>query len=181
MTKPSQLFPPILLNNFQRITFPLAICFAFSILTSQPARAQTLTVLTVFGDGPDGIAPAAGLTIDNAGILYGTTSGYFGVQTSAVDELKNVGGGWLLNPLYTFYPNNQTYGYGLYSKVVLGPDGSLYGSATTGGIENCVNGSGCGTIFKLRPPPTFCRSVLCAWNITVLLSFTGDSGWYQVG
>jgi hypothetical protein len=104
--------------------------------TNPPAHAQTLTVLHAFNAGLDGGAPAAGLTMDRGGNLYGTTSGYFGVQTSSVFELKNPGTGWLLDPLFTFYPNNQSQGYGPYSKVILGPDGALYGSTRTGGANN---------------------------------------------
>ena len=39
---------------------------------------------------------------------------------------------------------------------------------TSGGEDNY------GTVFELRPPPTFCRSILCYWNETVLYTFTGN-------
>lgn len=155
--------------------FAMSLFCVLVAIANPSAHAQTLTVLHAFNAGLDGGAPAAGLTMDRTGNLYGTTSGDFGVQTSSVFELKNPGTGWLLDPLFTFYPGNQSQGYGSYSKVIFGPDGALYGSTRTGGANNCDN-NGCGTIFKLRPRPTFCSSILCEWNITVLFNFSTTSG-----
>ena len=166
--------PVRILSSIQAIVATTLLCILAAI-TTQPAQAQTLTVLHTFNGGLDGGSPAAGLTMDRAGNLYGTTSGYYGNQTSSVFELKSIPAGWLLNPIFTFYPNTQSQGYGPYGKVVFGPDGALYGSARTGGTNICDN-QGCGTIFKLQPHPTFCNSFLCEWNITVLYDFSPDSG-----
>ena len=46
---------------------------ALFILAATAAQAQTLTVLHGFTGGADGANPAAGLTPDAAGNLYGTT------------------------------------------------------------------------------------------------------------
>ena len=52
---------------------PLAV--VLTILAIVPiAQGQTLTVLHTFSGGGDGATPTAGLTIDQAGNLYGTTS-----------------------------------------------------------------------------------------------------------
>src|SRR5271169_2130100 len=58
----------------------LIFVFLFLMLTAQPAQAQTFTVLQSFTGGADGAGPVAGLTIDGAGNLYGTTlqGGYLG-------------------------------------------------------------------------------------------------------
>jgi uncharacterized repeat protein (TIGR03803 family) len=151
---------------------------AFLILFAMAptVQAQTLTVLHSFTDGADGAQPFAGLTMDRGGNLYGTTSAAF-ANTSSAFELKSVGEGWLTIPVFTFYYSERgTYGFGLLGKAVFGPDGALYGSAQEGGSNTCD--LGCGTIFKLRPHSTFCASVLCGWNITVLYYFSGDSGAY---
>jgi uncharacterized repeat protein (TIGR03803 family) len=60
---------------------------------------------------------------------------------------------------------------------VFGPDEALYGTTNGGGSNQCQNEffSGCGTIFKLTPQPTFCRAVSCPWTKTTLYSFTGGS------
>src|ERR1700739_1256680 len=68
------------------------------------AQAHTLTVLHNFADAGDGSYPYAGVTIDRAGNLYGTTSGinqYGGNGT--VFKMSHVGSGWTLSTIYTFY------------------------------------------------------------------------------
>ncbi len=56
-----------------------------------------------------------------------------------------------------------------YSRVIFGPDGSLYGTTAEGG------GIGGGTVFNLKPPASFCKTVLCNWNESVLYSFSRGS------
>jgi len=51
----------------------LAIVFALMSVATQAAQAQALTVLHSFSGGGDGDSPSAGLTMDKAGNLYGTT------------------------------------------------------------------------------------------------------------
>ncbi len=144
------------------------------LATASALQAQTLTVLHSFTDGADGGNPGAGLTMDRAGNLYGTASGIYANIGSAF-ELKSVGASWVLNSLFDFSISNEgTYGYGP-TKLVFGPDGALYGSATEGGEGTC-DGLGCGTIFKLQPRSGFCPTFHCDWNITVLFYFSGNSG-----
>ena len=50
----------------------LTIALTVLILATQAAQAQTFKVLHTFTGGPDGANPYAGLTMDNAGNLYGT-------------------------------------------------------------------------------------------------------------
>ena len=49
--------------------------------------------------------------------------------------------------LYTLNPGFQ--GNGLYSGLTADREGNLYGAAFAGGINNCPEGYGCGTVFKL--------------------------------
>lgn len=44
------------------------------IVAATEAQGQTLTILHPFSGGADGSAPYAGVTLDRAGNLYGTTS-----------------------------------------------------------------------------------------------------------
>ena len=44
--------------------------------------------------------------------------------------------------------------------------------------EATGQGSGCGTIFNLRPTTTACRDMSCRWQETVLYRFTGGSDGY---
>ncbi|MGA2372047.1 MAG: hypothetical protein ACLP3R_12735 [Candidatus Korobacteraceae bacterium] len=78
------------------------------------AQAQTYTVLYNFAGGADGAYPRAGVTLDQAGNLYGTTSygGYTGGQCTSrgcgiVVKLKHTNSAWVLSPLYTFLGQNN--------------------------------------------------------------------------
>ncbi len=136
-------------------------------LTISTAHAQTLTVLHTFTGDPDGQEPIAGVTMDAAGNLYGTT--YMGGQYGGglVYKLTRRGSGWTLSPLYSFQGGND--GFGPEGGVTIGPDGSLYGTATSGGRY------GAGTVYKLSPPATVCKAVLCPWTETPLYQFTGGA------
>jgi len=150
------------------------------IALALPAQAQTVTVLYNFTGGADGRYPAAGLTTDAAGNFYGTTSegGYFGSDCGpgcgAVFKLERKGSSWVLFPIYQFHGFD---GYYPEARVIFGPDGSLYGTTTYGGLSNA------GEVFRLQPPATACKSALCPWNLTVLHAFTGgaDGGHPQYG
>jgi len=143
-------------------------------------HAQTFTVLHSF-TGRDGANPYAGLTIDRAGNLYGTTQ-YGGDLSSncpggcgTVFKLSQRGSGWLLSQLYEFDAGPEGYPQG---RVVFGPDGSLYGGASGyGGLGH----SGFGAIFNLRPPATVCKSVSCPWTESVLFAFNDSNGDYPLG
>ena len=105
--------------------------------------------------------------MDAAGSLYGTTY-YGGVDGfGAVYKLSRVGSGWSMMPLYNF--SGQEDGASPWAGVVAGPDGSLYGTTKAGGHF------GAGVVYKLQPPPTACKSVICYWKETVLYNF-GNEG-----
>ncbi len=142
----------------------LALAIALTVSVGQSAQAQTYKVLYSFTGGHDGASPEAGLTIDRGGNLYGTTNGG-GVGYGAVFKLARKNSNWIFNTLYSFAGGID--GAGTYSRVVFGPDGSLYG-ATFG------SDGGFGTVFKLQPPLTACKSALCPWAETVLYRFTGS-------
>src|SRR5271170_3493006 len=100
------------------------------MLFAAVAQAQSITVLHNFTGRSDGGGSQAGLTMDRAGNLYGTTSqggtGGFGV----VFRLSPAGSGWVLTTLHSF---NATDGLSPDGGVIFGPDGSLYGATTWGG------------------------------------------------
>ncbi len=151
------------------------------LLMAIAVQAQTFTVLHNFTNGADGGEPWAGLSMDRAGNFYGTAS--TGGNTSAcsyprppgcgtVFKLSRKGSGWVFTTLYTF---NGPDGARPMARVIIGPDGTLYGTTSSGGTGPCSYGSapGCGTVFNLRPPATSCKSALCPWTETVLYSFQG--------
>ena len=149
----------------------LAIVFGLTVVASPKAQAQTYQVIHTFTGGGDGAAPQAGVTLDAAGNLYGTTySGGAGYGT--VYRLKRSGSNWLLNPLYTFAGGSD--GANPTANIVSGPNGLRYGTTYDGGGSGC-SGSGCGTVFSLRPSASAPRSVLAPWTETVLYRFSGGA------
>ena len=147
-------------------TLALAIGFGLAVV-AMPAPAQTFTVLHTFTGGQDGAYPEAGLTMDGAGNFYGTSFGGPPSQSmyGTVYKLTHRDSGWVISPLYSFQGGSD----GEYprSKIVFGPDGTLYGVTLGGGVD--------GTVYNLRPPVTACRSALCPWTETVLHRFMGGS------
>jgi uncharacterized repeat protein (TIGR03803 family) len=162
----------ILSSRVVTATLAVAIVFVFTAALTQFAQAQTYTMLHSFSDHPDGANPFGGLTIDQAGNLYGTTESG-GVFGGTAFKLTPKGQGWIFTVLYTFGSD----GYLPSGRVVFGPAGALYGTTVAGGIGPCQgNGfTGCGTVFKLAPPATFCKAFSCPWTKTVLYSFTGGN------
>jgi uncharacterized repeat protein (TIGR03803 family) len=153
----------------------LAITMLFAVVVAWPvAQAQTLTTLYNFTGGGDGGYPVAGLTMDQAGNLYGTTS--FGGTSGGppcysdgcgtVFKLEHRGSGWVLARLYAF---SGPDGNVPQTRVIFGPDGNLYGTTTYGGQSDK------GLVFRLQPPASICKTTLCPWTETVLYSFTGGS------
>jgi uncharacterized repeat protein (TIGR03803 family) len=167
------------MTRFKALAVMLGI-FVLAIVTVQPAQAQTFKVLHSFTGKDDGNVPRVGV-VDRAGNIYGVAteggnqgSGCNGYGCGTVFKLSRLGAGWVFSTIYHFQGGYD--GYSPYS-ITLGPDGSLYGATTQGGIGSCGNGGSltCGMVYQLRPPATFCRTVSCPWNQTVLYRFTGGS------
>jgi len=166
-------------RNVEPAAFALALVFVLSTLAINPAQAQTYTVLHNFTGGGDGRNPQAGLTADAVGNLYGTTYGG-GSQNcqggcGTVFKLTHKNGGWILTTLHSFQGGSDS-AYPA-ARVIFGPDGALYGTTAGGSYASCSEG--CGTVFQLRPPATFCASVSCPWTKTTLYSFSGFSDGVQ--
>lgn len=145
----------------------LVLLFASTALAAPSASAQSFTVVHAFSGGGDGYWPYAGVTIDQGGNLYGTTTQYIG---GTVYEIRRHNG-WVLNTLYQF-PYGESIPQG---RVVQGPGGALYVTSNRGGDGFCTE-FGCGTVTSIRPPQTFCRTFTCPWSGTLSYSFTGPDG-----
>jgi len=124
----------------------------------------TYNVLHVFGNGNDGAYPYAGVVLDTAGNLYGTTAGgggstncTFGCGTVfklAPDGTETV--------LYAF--QGERDGTSPTTSLIVDNKGNLFGTTELGGdFTNCR--LGCGTVFRVKPDGTE----------TVLYAFTGES------
>jgi len=138
------------------------------VLLAATAQAQNYTVLHVFSGHGDGGNPFAGVTLDRQGRIYGMTPYGGSYQDGVVFRLVREGEAWVLSPIYSF-GSQEHDGTTPFDRVILGPDGVLYGTTSYGGAQ------GYGTVFSLRPPATACKTVLCPWLETVLYSFTGGA------
>jgi uncharacterized repeat protein (TIGR03803 family) len=145
----------------------------FVLGLSLSAVAQNFAVLHTFTGGSDGFTPYAGVSIDNAGNLYGTTTELANRGGTAF-QMKRRNGGWIFNNLasYVYYLPGPIIPQG---RIVAGPGGALYGTSNYGGIIPCTE-LGCGTVFALRAPQTFCRSVSCPWTTILEYQFNGIDG-----
>ncbi|MGA2373632.1 MAG: choice-of-anchor tandem repeat GloVer-containing protein [Candidatus Korobacteraceae bacterium] len=149
------------------------------VLLGTTGQAQTFSVLYNFTGGADGGRPYAGVTLDRSGNLYGTA--WLGGNQSCnlggdngcgtVFKVSRRGTGWTFDLLYSF--SGGADGWWPLAPVTVGSDGTVFGTTNYGGSTGCFAGEGCGTVFQLHPPPTFCRSVLCPWTKTQVYEFTG--------
>jgi uncharacterized repeat protein (TIGR03803 family) len=144
------------ITGWSRLT-ACAVTLMVIILAPNPALGQTYTVIHNFTGGPGGgQTPYAGVVLDRAGDLYGTTaaggggscSSNFGTGCGIVYELKPSSGLFTTLWQFTGGSDGATPGAGL----ILGPGATLYGSTTAGGGGNCSGQDGCGTVFQLSPP-----------------------------
>ncbi len=119
------------------------------------------------------VGPSAGVAIDTAGNLYGSTGSGGDYGQGLIYKLAENAGDWVLNRLYSFAGGSNGDEPG---DVILGPQGILYGGAG-GGIQNCGSDgtTDCGLVYSLRPSPTTCRAAPCSWSENVLYRFSGNT------
>ncbi len=91
--------------------------------------------------------PEAVLTLDAGDNLYGTTP-YGGANgRGTVFKLTNTPNGWQFTSLHDFTGGDD--GWMPISNVSIDTDGNLYGTAYTGGSNNCLGG--CGVVWMIKP------------------------------
>jgi hypothetical protein len=148
---------------------------------SSPGSAWTETVIYNFTGGKDGALPEIGLIIDNAGVLYGTTSSggrylscnALGGGCGTVFKLvppAMPGGAWSEHVLYAF-GGQADDGRSPAGSLVFDVAGNLYSTTSDGGIYDCGHQSHCGTVFELTPP----ASGKGAWTETIIYNFKGGN------
>jgi uncharacterized repeat protein (TIGR03803 family) len=121
------------------------IVFLFCIATAIASHAQTFTTLVNF-DFTDGADPYRNSMIQGAdGNLWGLTE--IGGAPGADGTVFKMS---LAGALTTVANLNSTDGGSPQGGLVLGTDGSYYGTNTEGGTSGACS-EGCGTIFKVAP------------------------------
>lgn len=137
----------------------IVLTFLFIALLATVAAAQEETVLYSF-QGNGGSEPTAGLILDSAGNLFGTTSSD---PVGAVFELTpSQGGGWTEIVLHTF-TNTGSDGQYPYGGLVFDRSGNLYGTTFSGGKYNA------GTVFELT------RCMGDSWSERILHNFNSGN------
>jgi uncharacterized repeat protein (TIGR03803 family) len=113
-------------------------------LSPSEGGSWTETLLHTFGYG-DGNIPFAGVILDAAGNVYGTTaSGGKGGAGTVYELSRGTGGLWNETILHDFQ-DNFFDGYSPESSLVMDSQGNLYGTTQDGG-----SGGG-GTVFEVMP------------------------------
>jgi uncharacterized repeat protein (TIGR03803 family) len=147
------------------ITSLAAPVIALALLPHSAVAATEVTLYVFPQSGETGYYPTGDLCRDKSGSLYGTTyiGGAYGQGT--VFRLSPPGPeqtNWNYSVLYHFQGLND--GGSPFGGVLIDVNGTLYGTAYAGGVNNE------GVVFKLTPPgpghPT--------WTETVLYNFSYD-------
>src|SRR5436305_10848576 len=137
-----------------------AAVFALSLATISAATTDVIFSC----EEDEGEYADTDLETDSAGNIYGTTvlGGDFGGGT--VFQLRPTPDGWVHTVLYSF--TGGADGGEPYKGVTLDREGSLYGTAVTGGSGNCEGGRG--GVYKLTKSGQ-------TWSTTVIHAFTGGN------
>jgi len=173
--------------NPRAVGLALAIVFVQALTTAPAMQAQTFQVISSFSYTA-GSVPMAGLTLDRAGNLIGTTrtggdlyGGYYCMLyqyngCGTVFKLTRHGSSWLYSTLYEFHSYDGGYPQ---TAVTIAPNGVVYGSTGLGG-RCSSSGFGCGTVFSAAPGVRAPVTVISPWSETVLWGFQGadDGGPY---
>jgi uncharacterized repeat protein (TIGR03803 family) len=117
--------------------------------------APTFSVFYTFTGGVDGAQPQAGLVLDSAGNLYGTTAGGGTSTECSVGAFTGCGTVFKVSPsgaeavLYSF--TGGTDGAFPTAGLVLDGHGNLYGTTPYGGAYGPDCYASCGVVFSVDP------------------------------
>ena len=137
------------------------------------AAADRYKVLHAF-NGSDGEIPEAGLILDAAGNLYGTTDSGGAYGPGTVFKLTpNSDGSWTESVLYSFKGGSD--GGNPDAGLISDAAGNLYSTTNRGGDLSQCSPYGCGTVFKLTP------NADGSWTESVLHTFKGPNFAYPGG
>jgi uncharacterized repeat protein (TIGR03803 family) len=151
-------------KNCYHIAFALLSLLAAMVFAVPSSNARTFRILHEFSGAADGATPYAGLTIDSAGNLYGTTEfgGNVDCKCGTLFKITPAGKFWVLHRFHgaddAKNPN---------SPPILDSLGNIYGTTFEGGTSRE------GAVYKIS-----------AGTETVLLSFganMGSAGFVPVG
>ncbi len=115
----------------------------YKLTPSKKKGKWTEEILHYFKGGKDGAMPWAGVVLDAAGNIYGTTT-YFGKSGSGT--------------VFELAPGRRGYkvlcdvdGINPFGSLILDSAGNLYGTTYYGGLKGGCGGPGCGLVFEVTP------------------------------
>ncbi len=106
-------------------------------------------IYSLTGQRGSSCGPRAFLSMDGSGNLYGTTDCDGANRFGNVFKLTNTQNGWVYTSLHDFA--DGTDGADPLSNVTIDTDGTLYGTAASGGNLSCNPPYGCGTVWMIKP------------------------------
>ena len=118
----------------------------FGTIFELPNGATTVTTLYAFTGGADGRNPGAGVTIDGAGNLFGTTTAGGAHSLGTVFVLPRDA-----SVVTTLHDLSVEDGVGPDAPLEIDADGNLFGTTTSGGTPGGAGSVARGTIFRLHP------------------------------
>lgn len=128
-------------------------CGAIFALQPYGAGGYRKKTLYAFKGGTDGGNPYAGVAVDDAGNLFGTTRAGGTATAVCPDGCGTVfelsprrGGGYAERVIFRFSGED---GAEPLAALTIGEHGVLFGTTYLGGVARC--GGGCGTVFRLYP------------------------------
>jgi hypothetical protein len=131
-------------------------------LTPNSSGGWTETILHRFGGGSDGFDPNAGVVLDKAGNLYGTTVGGGAFDNgTAFEVVRGSNGKWTEKILHSFGAASD--GNVPDASLTVDGAGNLYGTTLDGGTRAS------GTVFMLTPSKY-------GWSETLLCNFHHNDG-----
>jgi uncharacterized repeat protein (TIGR03803 family) len=112
-------------------------------LSSMAGGGWTETILHSFNNPGDGYTPVAGLVLDSAGNLYGTTVEGGRYSGGTVFELSPASGGVWTEKILHHFGSSSTDGGGPLTGVTVDAAGNLYGTTSYGGAN------GVGAVYEI--------------------------------
>jgi uncharacterized repeat protein (TIGR03803 family) len=143
---------------------PAGCGVVFKLTPPASGTAWTETVLYSFTGAADGSNPAAGLTFDAKGNLYGSAE-YAGSGDGTVFQLAKPAKGtttWTFGVILTMGGKKGDFPFG---ELMINAKGTIYGASYAGGTK------GQGVIYQLTHP----KKGSTKWAQVVLYNFTGKS------
>jgi uncharacterized repeat protein (TIGR03803 family) len=137
----------------------LAVALILGLAMTQPAQAQTFTVIHTFHNDSGGAFPEGGVIVDSAGTVYGATTqgGAYGCNDHGCGTVWKLTGNGTFTVLHAF---EETDGVSPESTLLKDKSGNLYGTAALGGSY------GYGTVYEISSSGVF----------TTLFNFDGSDG-----